>query len=42
MEALRQTAAAGRGPARKHPQQASAEDKRGRARRINAQARKAS
>jgi DNA end-binding protein Ku len=41
MEALRQTAAAGRGPARKHPQQASAEDKRGRARRINAQARKA-
>jgi hypothetical protein len=42
IEALRQTAAAGRGPARKHPQQASAEDKRGRARRINAQARKAS
>jgi DNA end-binding protein Ku len=42
MEALRQTAAAGRGPARRHPQQASAEDKRGRARRTNAQARKAS
>jgi DNA end-binding protein Ku len=42
MEALRQTAAARRGPARKHPQQASAEDKRGRARRTNAQARKAS
>jgi DNA end-binding protein Ku len=39
MEALRQSAAAGRGARRQH---VSAEDKRGRARRPNAQARKAS
>jgi DNA end-binding protein Ku len=42
MEALRQSAAGGRGAARRHPRHASAENKRGRARRSNAQVPKAS
>lgn len=42
MEALRQSATGGRGAARRHPRHASAENKRGRARRSNAQVPKAS
>jgi DNA end-binding protein Ku len=42
MEALRRSAAVGRGAARRHPQRASAENKRAPARRSNVQARKAS
>jgi DNA end-binding protein Ku len=42
MEALRQSAAVGHGATRRHPQHASAEDRRARARRAHAQARKAS
>jgi DNA end-binding protein Ku len=42
MEALRQSAAVGHGAARRHPQHASAEDRRARARRAHAQAWKAS
>jgi DNA end-binding protein Ku len=42
MEALRRSVAVGRGSARRHPQRASAENKRARARQSNVQARKAS